>query len=135
MKTWPCISTRPAFAAAETSARASASDVHIGFSSSTCLPASSASVASCTCVRAGVAMTTASTSLAPYEFFRGGDELDVAIEVRHVPPAIGGRVGGDDHARACGLAEDAHVVRAPVAEADHADADGFGQDLQIIITI
>jgi hypothetical protein len=27
------------------------------------------------------------------------------------------------------------VVRAPVAEAYHADADGFGQDLQIIITI
>ena len=59
-KVWPGISVRPRRAAISIRSRASADVVASGFSTSTCLPASSAALAIAWCVRGGVATTSAS---------------------------------------------------------------------------
>ena len=61
-KVWPTMRVRPVRWASSTSSSASAFELVIGFSTNTCLPASSAALASAKCVEIGVAMTTASTA-------------------------------------------------------------------------
>ncbi|OLT02864.1 hypothetical protein BJF90_28285 [Pseudonocardia sp. CNS-004] len=58
----PTISCTPCTAAASTMASASATDVAMGFSTSTCLPALIACRATSACAPGGVATSTASTS-------------------------------------------------------------------------
>ena len=60
--TWPTISFRPATRAAAAIRSPSSSAVAIGFSTNTCLPASSASSAMRACCSEGVQMQTASRS-------------------------------------------------------------------------
>ncbi len=61
-KVWPTMSVSPVRWASRTSSSASAVELVIGFSTKTCLPASSAALASAKCVEMGVATTTASTA-------------------------------------------------------------------------
>ncbi len=113
------MSVNPRRSASATSSSISACRIAGGFSTKTCLPASSARSASSWCVGTGVAITTASSESSASS--SSNDSVTRACGKRR---ANCSRSSGDEsqsHRQLGELVEVADEVLAPVAEADLAD--------------